>query len=248
MKKPALLLLCSLLLLTGCAAGAETAATPPPRGHYQQIDQETAKEMMAQDDDHLIVDVRRYDEFESGHIPGAICIPNESIETDMPEELPNRAQILLIYCRSGRRSKEAAEKLVDMGYANVYEFGGIIDWTGEVVTGQALTLTVEANPTTGYAWSAAQEGERFDVQSWYVSEEQNGPVSGAGGWQTFLLAPRAPGTATLTFTYSRPWEPSDADPQFAFTFEIAEDLTITVIEDGSEDAAEQGYPVTVMVY
>ena len=124
MKKPALLLLCSLLLLTGCAAGAETAATPPPRGHYQQIDQETAKEMMALDDDHLIVDVRRYDEFESGHIPGAICIPNESIETDMPEELPNRAQILLIYCRSGRRSKEAAEKLVDMGYANVYEFGG----------------------------------------------------------------------------------------------------------------------------
>ena len=248
MKKPALLLLGALLLLTGCAAGAETAATPPPFGHYQQIDQETAKEMMAQDDEHMIVDVRRYDEFESGHIPGAICIPNESIETDMPEELPNRAQTLLIYCRSGRRSKEAAEKLVDMGYANVYEFGGIIDWTGEVVTGQALTLTVEANPTTGYAWAAAQEGERFDVQSWYVSEEQNGPVSGAGGWQTFLLAPRESGTATLTFTYSRSWEPSDADPQFAFTFEIAEDLTITVIEDGSEDAAEQGYPVTVRVY
>jgi rhodanese-related sulfurtransferase len=82
------------------------------------------------------VDVRRHDEFDEGHIPGAICIPNESIIDSMPSELPDLDQIILIYCRSGRRSKEAAQKLNDMGYTNVYEFGGIIDWTGEVVTGE----------------------------------------------------------------------------------------------------------------
>lgn len=248
MKKLALILLSGLLLLTGCAAGGQTAAAPQTPDRYQQIDQERAKEMMALDDGHVIVDVRRLDEYESGHIPGAICIPNESIEAERPEELPNLEQILLVYCRSGRRSKEAAEKLFGMGYKNVYEFGGIIDWTGEVALGQTLALTVEANPSTGYSWAAAQEGELFDVQSWCVSEQHAEPVSGAGGWQTFLLTPRAPGTATVSFTYSRPWEPSDADPQFAFTLEVAEDLTITVTGDGSEQAAELGYPVTVRVY
>ncbi len=101
---------------------------------YTQIDQETAKLMMDIDDGHVIVDVRRQDEFDEGHIPGAICIPNESIVDTQPEELPDLDQIILIYCRSGRRSKEAAQKLFDMGYTNVFEFGGIIDWTGDVVT------------------------------------------------------------------------------------------------------------------
>ena len=71
--------------------------------------------------------------------PGAILIPNESIGTERPEELPDLHQIILIYCRSGNRSKQAAQKLADMGYANIYEFGGIIDWTGEVVTTQQET-------------------------------------------------------------------------------------------------------------
>ncbi len=101
---------------------------------YTQIDQETAKLMMDIDDGHVVVDVRRQDEFDEGHIPGAICIPNESIVDTQPEELPDLDQIILIYCRSGRRSKEAAQKLFDMGYTNVFEFGGIIDWTGDVVT------------------------------------------------------------------------------------------------------------------
>ncbi len=101
---------------------------------YTQIDQETAKLMMDIDDGHVIVDVRRQDEFDEGHIPGAICIPNESIVDTQPEELPDLDQIILIYCRSGRRSKEAAQKLFDMGYTSVFEFGGIIDWTGDVVT------------------------------------------------------------------------------------------------------------------
>lgn len=102
---------------------------------YKQITQDEARTMMASDDGHVIVDVRREDEFEAGHIPGAICIPNESITDTMPEQLPDKNQVILIYCRSGRRSKEAAQKLFDMGYLKVYEFGGIIDWTGETVTG-----------------------------------------------------------------------------------------------------------------
>ena len=92
--------------------------------------------MMELDDDHVVVDVRRQDEFDEGHIPGAICIPNESIIDTQPKELPDLDQIILVYCRSGRRSKEASQKLFDMGYTNVFEFGGIIDWTGEVVTGE----------------------------------------------------------------------------------------------------------------
>ncbi len=103
---------------------------------YQQITQEKAKEMMQADDGHIIVDVRRQDEYDSGHIPDAILIPNESIDKEQPKELPDLDQIILIYCRSGRRSKEASQKLADMGYTNIYEFGGIIDWTGEVVAYQ----------------------------------------------------------------------------------------------------------------
>jgi rhodanese-related sulfurtransferase len=100
---------------------------------YNQISQDEAKRMMEQDDGHVIVDVRRQDEYDEGHIAGAILIPNETIENDPPEELSDYEQIILVYCRSGRRSKEASQKLADMGYKNVYEFGGIIDWTGDIV-------------------------------------------------------------------------------------------------------------------
>ncbi len=110
-----------------------TAAISETAG-YQQITQEQAKEMMQADDGHIIVDVRRQDEYDSGHISGAILIPNESIVTERPKELPDLDQVIMIYCRSGRRSKEASQKLADMGYTHICEFGGIIDWTGEVVT------------------------------------------------------------------------------------------------------------------
>ena len=91
---------------------------------------------MQAEDGHIIVDVRRQDEYDSGHIPDAILIPNESIGTEQPKELPVLDQVILIYCRRGRRSKEASQKLADMGYTHIYEFGGIIDWTGEVVTSE----------------------------------------------------------------------------------------------------------------
>jgi len=120
-----IILLVAALLLSACAKKTENAS-------YQQISQETAKEMMTKDDGHIIVDVRRQDEYDSGHIPGAILIPNESIGTDRPAELPDLDQIILIYCRSGNRSKQAAQKLTEMGYKNIFEFGGINTWTGDI--------------------------------------------------------------------------------------------------------------------
>ena len=114
---------------------------------YTQISQNEATEMMKKDDGHVIVDVRRQDEYNEGHIPGAILIPNESIGTERPAELPDLDQIILVYCRSGRRSKEAAQKLFDMGYTRVYEFGGIIDWTGEIVTSETVDTVSAIRPT-----------------------------------------------------------------------------------------------------
>ena len=214
---------------------------PGRAGSCRRIDQETARQMMAQDNGHVVVDVRRHDEYAGGHIPGAVCIPNETIGADQPEELPNPDQVILIYCRSGNRSRQASEKLARMGYTNLYEFGGIIDWTGQTVKGQMIALTVESNPTTGFRWEAAQDPERFDILESCTPRPQSAPVCGAGGWQTFLLTPRQPGTVRLTFAYSRPWESGDADLQFACTLEISEDLTITVTEDGRGAAEAHGY-------
>lgn len=122
----------ALLILGGCALKGQVLDGDGMVRSYNQITQDEAKKMMEQNDGHVIVDVRRQDEYDEGHIPGAICIPNESIEDTKPSQLPDTDQIILVYCRSGRRSKEAAQKLFDMGYNNIYEFGGIIDWTGEI--------------------------------------------------------------------------------------------------------------------
>ena len=128
MKRLAIIFFAIIVLLSGCAqpSGSSTAS-------YKQITQEEAKEMMTKDDGHIIVDVRRQDEYDEGHIPDAVLIPNESITDKQPDELPDLNQIILVYCRSGRRSKEASQKLADIGYTKVYEFGGINTWTGEIV-------------------------------------------------------------------------------------------------------------------
>ena len=89
---------------------------------------------MEQETDYIILDVRRPDEFASGHIKNAINVPNEIIGTSNISELPDKDQLILVYCRSGRRSKEASQKLVELGYTNIVEFGGILDWNGETVT------------------------------------------------------------------------------------------------------------------
>ena len=122
-------ILLSALMLTGCTgAGNSTNNT------YRQISIDEAVTMMREETGYIILDVRRADEFATGHIPGAINVANESIGTDEIPELPDKNQLIMVYCRSGRRSKEAAEKLVKLGYTNIVEFGGILDWKGEIVT------------------------------------------------------------------------------------------------------------------
>ena len=101
---------------------------------YSQISIDEAVAMMAQESDYIILDVRRADEFAAGHIPNAINVANEDIGTDEIAEIPDKDQLIMVYCRSGRRSKEAADKLVKLGYTNIVEFGGILDWTGDVET------------------------------------------------------------------------------------------------------------------
>ena len=123
-------ILLSTLLFTGCASSNNQANT------YRSITMDDAVTMMAQETGYIILDVRRPDEFAAGHIPNAINVPNESIGTDEIPELPDKDQLIMVYCRSGRRSKEASEKLVNLGYTNIVEFGGILDWKGEIVTSQ----------------------------------------------------------------------------------------------------------------
>lgn len=148
MRRMAFLLTMILfIMLCGCSDKGQVMDGGGMMNSYRQISQEEAKKMMETDDGHVIVDVRRQDEYDAGHIPGAILIPNESIGDTQPEELPDLNQIILIYCRSGNRSKQAAQKLFDMGYTNIYEFGGIIDWTGEVVTEDSITESTDTEET-----------------------------------------------------------------------------------------------------
>lgn len=120
------------LFLTGCAA----FLTPNSGDNsYRQIGMQEAVNIMNEQTGYIILDVRRVDEFAAGHIPGAINIPNESIAAAEIPELPDKDQLILVYCRSGNRSKQASAKLVALGYTNIVEFGGIIDWPGETVPG-----------------------------------------------------------------------------------------------------------------
>ena len=122
-------ILLSALMFTGCAGTSNNQINT-----YRQITMDEAVNMMAQESVYIILDVRRPDEFDAGHIPNAINVPNETIGTSEIAELPDKDQLIMVYCRSGRRSKEASEKLVKLGYTNVVEFGGILDWKGEIVT------------------------------------------------------------------------------------------------------------------
>ena len=120
----------SALMETGCAgAGNQTNS-------YRRISMDEAVTMMEQESGYIILDVRTPEEFAEKHIPNAINIPNETIGTDEISALPDKDQLIMVYCRSGRRSKEAAEKLVKLGYTNIVELGGIIDWKGETVSGE----------------------------------------------------------------------------------------------------------------
>lgn len=102
------------------------------QAEYTSISMEEAKEVFATPGNYIILDVRRSDEFAEGHIPGAINVANEDIGAEQPSELSDLNQVIFVYCRSGRRSKDASAKLAALGYMNIYEFGGILDWDGEI--------------------------------------------------------------------------------------------------------------------
>ena len=120
----------ALLFLAGCSA---TGKEGPG---YSQIGMEEARQRLSIECGFIILDVRTPEEFAAGHIPGALNIPNETIGTDEIPQLPEKEQRIYVYCRSGNRSKQAAEKLVALGYTGIVEIGGILDWPGEVVTGR----------------------------------------------------------------------------------------------------------------
>ena len=109
----------------GCSDGGSAS--------YDQISGAEAKALMDNERDYIIIDARTQSEYDQGHIPGAIMIPEYEIADRAEKELPDKNQLILVYCRSGRRSKIAAEELVKLGYTNVKEFGGIIDWEYETV-------------------------------------------------------------------------------------------------------------------
>jgi len=127
MKRALILFFAVLLVLTGCDSGRKEKT-------YQQITQEEAKNMM-ETLDVIVLDVREQNEFDAGHIPGAALLPVGTISAETAAAvIPRLDSVVLVYCRSGNRSKQASEKLVALGYTNIVEFGGINDWPGETVS------------------------------------------------------------------------------------------------------------------
>ena len=127
MKKLIILFL-AVMMLTACGQDKEN----DQGAAYLNITAEEAKQIMDTEEGYIILDVRTQEEYDEGHIPGAIVISHEEIKEKAEEVLPDKDQLILVYCRSGRRSKIAAEALAALGYTNIKEFGGIIDWPYEV--------------------------------------------------------------------------------------------------------------------
>ena len=140
MKLTKILLVAALscMLFAGCKATdtEKEAGVTMEKAAYQQISMEEAMELMKTEENYIILDVRSQEEYDEKHIPGAVLVPNETIGTKDIPELPDKDQMILVYCRSGNRSKQAAEKLAALGYTNIIEFGGITDWPGEVETSE----------------------------------------------------------------------------------------------------------------
>lgn len=125
MKRKWMLLPLCLLLLSGCGREGDSEMESAT---FAQITAEEANSMMDGQEDYILLDVRSEEEYQDGHIEGAILIPDSEIMDRAKEELPDKDATILVYCRSGRRSKAAAQELADLGYTGIYEFGGIIDW------------------------------------------------------------------------------------------------------------------------
>ena len=126
--KRIILILLAVMLLTACGQDKEK----DQGAVYMNITAEEAKQIMDTEEGYIILDVRTQEEYDEGHIPGAIVISHEEIAEKAEDVLTDKNQLILVYCRSGRRSKIAAEALVELGYTNIKEFGGFIDWPYEV--------------------------------------------------------------------------------------------------------------------
>ena len=123
------LIACLCIFLTACGNSTNTITSEQgEKVMYEQITPQQAKELMDTYPNAIILDVRAQDEYDSGHIKNAVLIPHTEIEAQAAKKLPDKNQLILVYCRSGRRSKIASESLVKLGYTNVKEFGGINDW------------------------------------------------------------------------------------------------------------------------
>lgn len=139
--------LLALFLIPGC--GIQPTGTS-----YRQISTEEAVAMMEEESNYIILDVRTEEEYNDKHIANAINIPNEAIGKEEIPELQDKEQLILVYCRSGNRSKQASQKLAGLGYTNIVEFGGINDWTGETVTGNSSQTELSADSQTRFSGSA----------------------------------------------------------------------------------------------
>ena len=132
MKKLFLIIPILLCILLATCGNDTDKTNKGENAMYEQITAEDAKKIMDSGEEDIILDVREQDEYDAGHIPGAMLIPYTEIENEAEKLLPDKDKLILVYCRSGRRSKIAAEALARLGYTNIKEFGGIIDWPYEV--------------------------------------------------------------------------------------------------------------------
>jgi len=245
------LMTAAVFMLTGCVSGGQIMDGDGMfrQPAYTQISQAEAADMMAKDDGHIVVDVRREDEFASGHIPGAICIPNESIGDTRPPELPDLDQIILIYCRSGNRSKQAAQKLADLGYTHVYEFGGILDWKGDVATedgAKTASLSFESFDGGGPTY----EAEIADLsvvsceRSVRYARADHEQMTGAGYTVTLTFRGLKPGETTVTVRARSPIA-ENFDALYAVT--VDETLSVTLKELSVTDPSAVVRPSAVLV-
>ncbi len=247
MKKIVLLPVVLLaLLLTGCALGQVMDGEDMERS-YTKISQEEAKEMMAREDGHVVVDVRRRDEFDAGHIPGAVLLPNESIGTERPEALPDLDQIILVYCRSGNRSKQAAQKLFDMGYTQVFEFGGIVDWTGEVVPGgERAALSFHSFDGGGPEYNIVLDSDivSYEVKTEYADANHE-ELDGAGFTVTYTFTGIRPGEAFMTVEERSPIG-GYADRKYAVKVDGDLNASVEYLTSVDLDAAVESVPTLVI--
>ena len=256
MKRSIVCVLAMHLMLTGCIQEGNMGIYPldgdgMERLPYLQINQEQARRMMEYDDGHVIVDVRRQDEYDAGHIPGAICIPNESIGIEPPEELPDRSQVILIYCRSGNRSKHAAEKLGKMGYYNIYEFGGIIDWKGEIVTTDTkteATLTFDSFDGGGPDFEIELDPDIVTcTREKKYADSNHEELDGAAFRIIYTFTGVAPGETMVTV---KARSPIAGNYDYKYSIRVDEELNVSIEERETidwDEAADAIEPVPTLV-